>query len=145
MIALTRPVSRRTLFALPGRLVPLFLLTWRRAQTAPATIGVTEFLVLSSRLTGKTGLDPKIAKAYLSAQPADQLRRLAGLAYGRQSHPNLEREIILLWYTGTYKVGKESRLAGYREALMWKVMGTPAPGTCGGAFGFWARPPEGAR
>jgi hypothetical protein len=73
------------------------------------------------------------------------LRRLAGLAHGRQSHPNLEREIIQVWYTGTYKSGKEGRVAAYREALMWKAMGTPAPGTCGGAFGFWARPPEGVR
>ena len=143
----TSQVARRTFLALPGRLFPLVLLPRRRAEAKPAAISLAEFLALSTRLTGKTGFDPKIATIYLTALAADpgQHQRLTDLAQGRQSHPDLEREIVLSWYTGTYKLGSEGRVAAYREAIMWKASGIPAPGTCGGPTGFWARPPAEAR
>jgi hypothetical protein len=141
MIALTRPVARRTLLALPARLFP-FLLLRDTAQAAGGTVSLSEFLALSARLTGKTGLDPKVASIYLTALVADPKRRpeLADLAHGRHSHADLEREIIRSWYTGTYKSGNQGRVATHRQALMWNTLGVSAPATCGGPMGFWARP-----
>jgi hypothetical protein len=120
----------------------LLLLARRGAEAAPAAISLSEFLALSTRLTGKTGLDPKVASVYLTALAADTKRRqeLADLAYGRQSHADLEREIIRSWYTGKYKSGNQGRVATYRQALMWKTVGISAPATCGGLMGFWASP-----
>jgi hypothetical protein len=105
---------------------------------------LSEFLTLSTRLTGKSLLDPKLASLYLTALEADPKKRgrLIDLARGRRSDPDLERAIILSWYTGIYKSGKEDRLATYRDAIVWNVLGYPAPGTCGGPTGFWAQPPE---
>jgi hypothetical protein len=106
-------------------------------------IGLSEFVALSARLTGRSGLDPKIASLYLAALTADRnkRRRLANLVHGAQNDADLEREIILYWYTGIYKSGKEARLATYREAVLWKAAKIAAPGTCAGPFGFWAQPP----
>ena len=142
MMTLTRPVGRRALLAMPGCLFPWLLLPRSRAQAAGGTISLSEFLALSTRLTGKTGLDPKIASIYLTALVADPQRRqeLADLAYGRHSHAGLEREIIRSWYTGTYKSGDEGRVATHRQAVMWKTLGISAPATCGGPMGFWASP-----
>ncbi len=136
-------VERRIILTLPARLLAWFL--WRRrAEAAPASVSVSAFLALSTRLTGRPGLDPKIASIYLNALAADPGRRgrLANLARGRSSDIDLEREIITSWYTGIYKAGSENRLATHRGALLWKAMGVSAPGTCGGATGFWTRPPE---
>jgi Membrane bound FAD containing D-sorbitol dehydrogenase len=147
MKLLTRPIARRALLVLPGSLFALFLLPRRRAEVAPAAIGLPEFLTLSTRLTGKTDLDPEAANIYLTAFAASprQRARLADLTQGRQSHPDLEREIILAWYTGLCKSGSESRMATYRGAMTWKALGIPAPGTCGGTTGFWAQPGTEAR
>ena len=133
-------VSRRTFLALPGSLC---LLALRRAEAAPPTIGLSEFLALSTRLTGKSGLDPAVAGLYLNALAADPHKRarLADLAHGRRSHSDLEREIILSWYTGLYQSGRDLRVAAYRQALVWKASGISTPGTCAGPFGFWSRPP----
>ena len=36
-------------------------------------------------------------------------------------------------------------LGSVRDAIVWNVLGYPAPGTCGGPTGFWAQPPAEAR
>jgi len=119
----------------------------RPALAAPAAVTLSEFLALSSRLTGKSALDPAVANIYLTALTADPNKRgrLAGLARSGRSDAGLEREIILSWYTGIYKSGDEGRVAAYRDAVLWKATGLEAPGTCAGATGFWARPPEEVR
>ena len=133
--------ARRRLLAALGSASPFLLLRHSAAAASPASLD--EFLSLSARLTGRSRLDPKIARLYLSALNATPEKRgpLADLARGRSSHPELEREIILSWYTGFYKAGGQIRLATHTGALLWKALGTPAPGTCGGPMGFWAQPP----
>ena len=83
--------------------------------------------------------------AYLAGLLSDPKNgsRLKALASGRASDPDLEREIILNWYTGVYKAAGESRLATHSGALLWKALGIPAPGTCSGKTGFWSKPPAG--
>lgn len=135
-------MERRALLVLPGKLFALLLWGRFRAEAAVEPVSLSEFLNLSTRLTGRTRLDPRIARVYLSALLADTNKssRLAELVRGRP-HADLEHEIILAWYTGVYDTGGEKRLATHRDALMWRALGVAPPATCGGPFGFWARPP----
>ena len=137
-------MKRRAFVVLPQKLFALLLFPRREATAATARISLPEFLTLSTRLTGRAGLDPAIGRIYLTALLADpdKSRRLVDLARGRSSQSDLEREIIVAWYTGLCKSGREDRLATYRQALVWKALAIPAPGTCGGPLGFWARPPK---
>jgi hypothetical protein len=138
-------IGRRAVLALPAKLLP-WLLWQPPADAAPAPVTLSRFLTLSTRLTGRRGLDSKIAAIYLNALAADpdRRRRLASLTGGGRDI-ELEGEIITSWYTGVYKAGGEDRLATHRGALLWKAMGVPVPGNCGGATGFWSRPPEETR
>ena len=119
----------------------------RQARTPP--ISLDEFVGLSQRLLGRTNLDARVAATYFNALIADaaNVPLLTRLAHGpgtdlAPAHLALERTIIEWWYTGTYIVGGERRLATHTGALMWGALGMPAPGTCTGPFGAWARPPR---
>ena len=52
----------------------------------------------------------------------------------------LERDIIVAWYTGVHQVRGEAQLVTHSGALQWRALGMPAPGTCVGPFGSWAKP-----
>ena len=124
-------------------------------QAAPAAspqpIGVGTFITLSERLTGRTGLDAEVAQIYLNAllsAPAN-VALLADLSRGAlppgartPAHVGLEQEIVVAWYTGTYHVAGEPRLATHTGALMWRAIGSSAPGTCTGPTGSWSQPPR---
>jgi len=135
-------ISRRELATLLGKLFAVVTF-WRPAAAAPA-ISLQEFLALSRRLTGRAELDPKIGQIYLTALLAvpKNGELLAGLARGGSSRPELESEIILAWYTGVYQSGGQSRLATHTGALVWKALGTSAPGTCVSEMGSWSREPR---
>lgn len=104
------------------------------SHSAATAISLDEFLALSERLTGRTGLDRKAGRLYLASFLPDIARR--GV-----SHPELEQAIILAWYTGVYQTGGKSHVATHSGALVWKAQGTAAPGTCSGEMGFWSKPP----
>ncbi len=104
---------------------------------------------LSQRLLERSPLDAQVGKIYFSALISDaaNIPLLARLVQGpgadlTPAHLALERTIIECWYTGTYTVGGERRLATHTGALTWAALGMPAPGTCTGPFGAWARPPR---
>ncbi len=109
---------------------------------------LAEFLALSSRLTGRKNLDPAAGSAYLNAlvaappnrQLLDDLAR-GGPDSGTAAHTALEQEILAAWYTGAYFVGGERRVVTHAGALMWTVLGRPAPGLCAGPTGSWSTPP----
>ncbi|MEO8679977.1 MAG: sugar dehydrogenase complex small subunit, partial [Vicinamibacterales bacterium] len=117
------------------------------ASSAPTPLSVDEFLRLSQRLVGRTALDAEVAATYLGALlavPANvpllpQLSRRASGSGPTAEQLALERTIIEWWYTGTYALKGEPRLATHTGALMWTAMGMPAPGTCVNAFGAWSR------
>lgn len=122
-----------------------------RAQ-APAAPRVStslgDFLDLSQRLLGRSKLDPDVAQIYLNALNAD-VDTAVHLATLAQSNGNptaeqsvVARTIIEWWYTGVYTIGTERRVATHTGALMWSVLGRPAPGTCHGRFGDWSQPPR---
>jgi len=143
-------IGRRAFLQLASLLAPAARLRGAfQPPPAPAT-SVDEFLRLSRRLVGRTRLDAQIAATYLDALLADAANRplLARLARETgaaptPAHAALERTIIEWWYTGTYAVGGERRLATHTGALMWSALGTRAPGTCApGEFGEWARQPR---
>lgn len=137
-------LNRRAFLVLAALLAP-------GARLRAAAISVDEFLRLSQRLVGRTRLDAQVAATYLDALLAvpGNIPLLAQLA--RSSAPGsdptpaqltLERTIIEWWYTGTYILKGERRLATHTGALMWDALGMPAPGTCASAFGAWSRPPR---
>jgi hypothetical protein len=134
-------IARRELPALLAKLFALVML--RQPTPAAPAITLPQFLALSTRLTGRAGLDPKVGRVYLTALLAVPRNR-EPLAQ-RAPDPELEREIILAWYTGVYSANGQIRLATHSGALIWKALGTPAPGTCAGEMGFWSRPPADPR
>ena len=136
-------IARRRLFGLPAKLFASLTLWRSNAAAAGPTIRLNEFMALSARLTARSSLDPNLGRIYLTGLLSDPKNepRLSALAHGRASDAELERDIILNWYTGVYKAGGESRLATHSGALLWKALGTPAPGTCSGKMGFWSKPP----
>jgi hypothetical protein len=147
-------LNRRAFLVLAALLAPVARLRAfaRRTPTStsgPAAISVEEFLRLSQRLVGRTRLDAQAAATYLHALHAvpANIPLLAELARSTKPgleltppHLALERTIIEWWYTGTYTLEGERRLATHTGALMWTALGMPAPGTCASAFGAWSRP-----
>jgi len=120
-----------------------------QTRTPGLAISLDEFVRLSERLVGRTTLDERAAAAYFNALTADPATGplLARLAQDpgtdlMSAHLALERTIIEWWYTGTYSVAGERRLATHTGALVWAALGMPAPGNCTGPFGAWARPPR---
>jgi hypothetical protein len=110
------------------------------ARMAGATQSFTldDFLALSSRVTGRTDLDRAAAAVFFTG-----LLETPGNAE-RLMRPDaaLEREILVSWYTGTYEVRGERRLATHTGALQWRAMGVAPPGACAGRFGAWSQPPR---
>jgi hypothetical protein len=126
--------------------------SWARALV-PASPGaqlhlvsLDDFLALSVRLTGRERLDNALARTYLdafTATPADAAR-LRALLTGRSRTPDdavLAREIIEAWYTGIYRMDGTPHVATHGGALVWQVLGRPAPGTCVTMTADWSRPP----
>jgi hypothetical protein len=144
-------LNRRGFLFLAALLAPAARL-WGFVQQSPASaISAEAFLRLSERLVGKQNLDAKVAEIYRSALVAvpANVPLLARLATATpqdiarsQELRALERAIVESWYTGTYTVNGERRLATHTGALMWSALGMAAPGFCASAFGAWARPPQ---
>jgi hypothetical protein len=150
-------LGRRAFLALVGLLSPLAMSRVRgqRPSTGTASsagIDIDGFLRVSVRLTGQTALDRTLARTYLTALVSvpGNAALLAEIAHGEVADLNapqamLRREIAAAWYTGVYQADGQRRLATHNGALMWNVMGRPAPGTCAGAMGDWSKPPRQAR
>jgi D-sorbitol dehydrogenase-like protein len=148
MIRFDRPMhslSRRTFLTLATIVAPVGRL--RAALQPTADVSPEAFLRLSRRLTGRSTLDAEISDVYrraFLAIPANgpllaQLTRVTTTPTA--AHLALERDIIECWYTGTYMLNGERRLATHAGALMWSALNVPAAGSCVGAFGAWSRKP----
>jgi hypothetical protein len=144
MIAL----NRRAFLAVMALFAPAARLVAGAGQPKPTAISLDEFVELSQRLLQRQRLDREVAQIYLDALSADADNAIY-LATLYQSNGNptpeqaeLSRMIIEWWYTGTYTIGKERKLATHTGALVWSAMGMPAPGTCASPFGAWSNPPE---
>jgi Membrane bound FAD containing D-sorbitol dehydrogenase len=124
-------LGRRAFLATIALVAPMF----RQAPHAQS-FSLDDFLTLSSRLTGHSDLDRQTAGVFLK-----NLLATSGNA-ARLAHPDatLERDIIVAWYTGVHHVRGEAQLVTHTGALQWRALGMPAPGTCVGPFGTWAKP-----
>jgi hypothetical protein len=136
-------LTRRAFLALAALLAPLARGRAGAPQTLisntqPAAISVEDFLRLSQRLVGRATLDARVGATYLNAllTVPTNTSLLAHLATDPPSptaaspaHADLERTIIEWWYTGTYVIRGERRLATHAGALMWNALDVPAPGT----------------
>ena len=124
-------VGRRAFLAAAALIVPAF-----PASPRAQSFSVDDFLALSSRLTGYDNLDRETAGIFLKnllATPGN-LVRLA------RPDAALERDIIVAWYSGVHQVRGEAQLVTHSGAVQWRALGMPAPGTCVGPFGSWAKP-----
>jgi hypothetical protein len=113
--------------------------------SAQAEVTVAEFVALSERLTGASGLDRGVAETYLGAFLAagqgPELRALAD-ASGDPTSP-LADAIVAAWYSGLYERGGATAVGDFGGALVWSALAfTKPPGECGGETGYWADPPE---
>jgi len=126
-----KTVGRRAFLAAIALIAPAFR-TSPRAQS----FSVDDFLALSSRLTGYDNLDREAAGIFLKnllATPGN-IVRLA------RPDTALERDIVVAWYSGVHQVRGEAQLVTDSGALQWRALSMPAPGTCVGPFGSWAKP-----
>ena len=124
-------VGRRAFLAAIALIAPAF-----RASPRAQSFSVDDFLALSSRLTGYDNLDRETAGIFLKnllATPGN-IVRLA------RPDAALERDIIVAWYSGVHQVRGEAQLVTHSGALQWRALSMPAPGTCVGPFGSWAKP-----
>ena len=124
-------IGRRAFLAAIALIAPAF-----RAFPRAQSFSVDDFLALSSRLTGYDNLDREIAGVFLKnllATPGN-IVRLA------RPDAAIERDIIAAWYTGVHQVRGEAQLVTHSGALQWRALSMPAPGTCVGPFGSWAKP-----
>ena len=138
-------LSRRTFLALAACFSGAPHLRALAAQ--PITTSLEDFLELSGRLLGRSKLNRDVGKVYVDALNGDPVSalHLATLA-DSSGNPTPEqaamaRTIIEWWYTGTYTIGGQTRLATHTDALIWEAMQMRAPGTCAGSFGAWSSPP----
>jgi hypothetical protein len=116
------------------------------AVWAQAQVSAAEFLALSQRLTGASGLDQGVAETYLGAFLAagqgPALRELAGAA-GEPTTP-LADAIVAAWYSGLYDKDGGQAVGDFGGALVWDALAFTKPfAECGGVTGYWAGPPEG--
>jgi predicted nucleic acid-binding protein len=133
-----------------------------------ATVTIETFLKVSSLVTGITlnktyiQLGELIWAAILKEQSArgrrqwermiERLDRLPADATeaqmeGALSQPLLKkaRQLAQVWYTGTIiKKDKSEIILTYDDALVWRACDWTKPAaTCGGKFGYWAKPFQG--
>lgn len=144
-------VDRRAFIVLLATVV-CPLRSWARALVSASpgaqlpTVSLDDFLALSARLTGHERLDPALAKTYLdafTATPAAAARLHALLTGGERTpgHAALAREVVEVWYTGVYRMEGTPHVATHAGALVWQVLGRPAPGTCVTMTADWSQPP----
>jgi hypothetical protein len=113
---------------------------------AQAEVTVVEFMALSQRLTGSSGLDQGVAGTYLGAFLAagqgPELRKLVD-ASGAPASP-LADAIVAAWYSGLYQTAAGPAVGDFGGALVWSALAfSKPPGECGGETGYWASAPEG--
>ncbi len=112
---------------------------------AQADLSVDQFLELSERLTGASGLDEDVASTllggFLATGHGPALVELAR-AEPVPASP-LADAIVAAWYSGLYDTGHGTAVSDFNGALVWTALSFTKPfGSCGGATGYWADPPE---
>ncbi|HEY3246927.1 MAG TPA: sugar dehydrogenase complex small subunit [bacterium] len=137
-----------------------------RALLGRPVLSTSEFLALSAVLTGVSGLDPAVGTVYLDAlkgvpdgirltelydragfrspvPPADATAMARTGVFADAGLRRLADAILNYWYTGMYRTAQGPRVATYAGALAWTTLRfTKSPTVCGGATGYWARPPQ---
>lgn len=127
-------------------------------ESAIAALPVDQFATLSARLTGYPAGDPDVAAKLLAAltTPArsTSLKQLAALVsvtpdsqldsvLHAQGLDAIANELVFAWYSGVVKNGDSEQIVLYADALVWTAMTFSKPmGLCGGAFGYWSKPPQ---
>lgn len=135
------------------------------ATPAPGALGLTEFLRLSTVLTGFDDLNPVLGQVYLTSLEAagsgatlTQLYEQAGFQpgaapasvddlaaagiYDDKALATLADTITEYWYSGVYGPQDDQRVATYVDALVWKALTFTKPRTvCGPYVDFWREQP----
>jgi hypothetical protein len=115
-----------------------------RTLYADTAVSPEQFLALSQRLTGVSGLDAAVAKTLLGGFLATgNGAALAALVAAARPEGPLADAIVGAWYSGVYDSGGgRQTVATFTDALLWNALSfTKPPSQCGGETGYWARPP----
>lgn len=72
--------------------------------------------------------------------PPEREAQIRSLLMPASSYLSLARNIIIMWYTGTWD-NKQINADSYIEALMWPAGQTHPPGAKQPGYGSWANPP----
>ena len=111
---------------------------------SPVTVG--QFLLLSSRLTGRQGLDREIGRSILDGFLATgHGAAVAALVAGGNDHKyaGVAGAIVAAWYSGVGPAADGFALVTFERALVWGAIAFTKPfGVCGGETGYWAAAPE---
>jgi len=123
-----------------------------------AALAVDKFAALSATLTGYPAAEPsitaKVFEAFATPARGASLERLATLVAATpdtqldaelraQGLDALANELIAAWYSGVVRNGDSKQLVLYTDAYIWNAMTFSKPmGLCGGAFGYWSKPPQ---
>ena len=112
---------------------------------AQAGLTADQFLQLSERLTGASGLDPDVAKTLLGGfVAAGHGSALADLSRSDTVPASaLADAVVAAWYSGLYETGHGPAVSDFNGALVWNALSFTKPfANCGGEIGYWANPPE---
>lgn len=138
--------TRRALLASAGAAALAVATGLPAAAQTPLT--VEQFLALSTRLTGKPGLDRTTATMLLdgfagTGKSADLAALVAAGGNATVKTRPLANAVVAAWYCGVYDTAGGKAVAGFDTALMWDAMRFTKPvGMCGGESGYWAAPPD---
>lgn len=132
-------------------------------------LSLSGFLELSRYVTGRSDLQSDIGQRLLNLYGDDPraLKRLSQLHrhiaawnngaapstsfdfWVRTTQPTKELEAAAMrllehWYTGIYRNQRKAIVFAYDDALMYRPCAEvhPIPTRCGGAMGYWSKPPD---
>ena len=135
-----------------------------KGWAAPAAPGATplsldDFVSMVSALCGIDASDSSIAKPYLDAvgtgETLQELTRLAAVvkatpgdgmdqAIADAHLESVANAVVAAFYSGEMPSPGGEKVLSYLDALVWQAVEsfTKPPSICGGAFGYWADPPQ---
>jgi hypothetical protein len=140
----TFPATRRDVLIALGA-AAAGLVPGSPARAAPIT--TEQFIQVSARLLGVPGatLDrgaaARLLSAFLAIGEEDGLSLLA--ADTSVNTGTVADDIVAAWYSGLVQTAHGVSVATFTDAHVWSALDYSKPfGSCGGATGYWARPPE---
>jgi hypothetical protein len=129
------------------------------ATDATSSLSPDDLTNMVSALCGIDAGDSSMIKPYLEAVgPGETLQELTRLAAVVKANPgdgmdqaiadahleSMANAVVAAFYSGEMPGPAGEKVLSYLDALVWQAVEsfTKPPSVCGGAFGYWADPPQ---